>query len=43
MEFRDGNVINIRYLNFTGEGQRLRLWNFYGDPDSAEYIEYERE
>jgi hypothetical protein len=41
MELADGNGTNIHYLNFTGDGARLLLWNYYGDPDSAEYIEYE--
>jgi len=43
MELGVGNGTHIRYLNFVGGGPRLRLWNYHGDPDSEEYIEYERE
>jgi hypothetical protein len=32
-----------RTLSFAEEGGKLRLWSFYGDPDSWEFIEYERQ
>jgi hypothetical protein len=32
----------FRKLALTEEDEQIRLWNFYGDPDSKEYIEYER-
>jgi hypothetical protein len=32
----------FRKLALTEEDEQVRLWNFYGDPDAKEYIEYER-
>ncbi len=34
---------NNRYLNFAEENGKLQLWNYYGDPDSWEFMEYERD
>ena len=34
-------ITNIQF-NFTQKRGNLLLWNYFGDPDSCEYIEYER-
>lgn len=33
---------HLMLLNFTEQEGRLLLWNYYGDPDSWEFLEYER-
>jgi len=32
----------LKYLNFDRRKGRLVLWSFYGDPDSWEFMEYEK-
>jgi hypothetical protein len=32
----------FRKLALTEVDEHVRLWNYYGDPDAKEYIEYER-
>lgn len=36
------NGIRTRYLNFNKEDETLVLWQFYGDPDSWEFMEYKK-
>jgi hypothetical protein len=31
-----------RVVNFAEKNGTIRLWNYYGDPDSWEFVEYER-
>ena len=33
----------ICFINFCRKHKRLFLWQYHGDPDGREYIEYERE
>ena len=42
IQLRRPNDRYFRKLGVTEEGGNLRLWNFYGDPKFAEFIEYER-
>ena len=32
----------IEYLNFAGDHRGLTLWNYLGDPDLGQFIEYDR-
>lgn len=36
------NKAVVRYLNFDKEDGALVLWQFYGDPDSWEFLEYKK-
>ena len=36
------NGTHTRYLNFAKENETLVLWQFYGDPDSWEFMEYKK-
>ena len=42
LDIGGAEVIDRRYLNFAEEDGQLLLWNYYGDPDSWEFMEYER-
>lgn len=42
MELRSPGSTHFRSLNFGEEEGQLILWNYYGDPDSWEFMEYER-
>jgi hypothetical protein len=43
LELRRTSDTHLRSLSLAEEGGKLRLWNYYGDPDSWEFIEYERQ
>jgi hypothetical protein len=42
IELKRTSDTHLRTLSLAEVGGKLRLWNFYGDPDSWEFIEYER-
>jgi hypothetical protein len=42
LAFKRATVNESRYLNFAREPEGLVLWNYLGDPDSWEFIEYAR-
>ena len=39
---RAGGLIHHRYLNFARDGGEVLMWNYYGDPDLWEFMEYHR-
>ena len=43
LEIKMPEMTDNRYLNFAEQDNKLILWNFYGDPDSWEFLEYERD
>lgn len=42
IQFDVDGVPQGRYLNFARESGILILWNYYGDPDAWEFMEYSR-
>ncbi|MEM6855227.1 MAG: hypothetical protein AAF593_12540 [Planctomycetota bacterium] len=42
IQLRSGQAVQHRTLNFDEEDGQLVLWNYYGDPDSLEFMEYQR-
>ena len=42
MELVLQSTTHLRYLNFDRRNGKLVLWSFYGDPDSWEFMEYEK-
>ena len=42
IQFELNGVRQGHYLNFARERSTLILWNYYGDPDAWEFIEYSR-
>jgi hypothetical protein len=42
MELKLPTKTYFKYLNFDRRGKQLILWSFHGDPDSWEFMEYER-
>jgi hypothetical protein len=43
LELRRPKDLYLMKLSLAEENGRLRLWSFYGDPDSWEFMEYERQ
>ena len=42
VELQTSDGRQVRHLNFTEDDGTLRLWSTYGDPDSWEFMEYEK-
>ena len=42
IEISTPNMDYTRYLNFDKKEGQIILWNYYGDPDSWEFLEYEK-
>ena len=42
MDLKSPATTYQKYLNLDRRGGRLILWSFYGDPDSWEFMEYEK-
>jgi hypothetical protein len=42
LAFNRAGANESRYLNFAREREGVVLWNYLGDPDSWEFIEYAR-